>query len=146
FLNEASETDIKALKVGITGKTINILITERNRQPFTSRKDCIMRMKEKKFTGRSYDKLAAASKSAKQHLSPVPNANSTTTPFNNGIDKLNNMNEKELAINLSRLKINKSVVQAILDNRAFNSFNEMSNIKGLGSKTIDKLRNAFASL
>ncbi|KOR29193.1 hypothetical protein TI03_02925, partial [Achromatium sp. WMS1] len=38
FLNEASETDIKALKVGITGKTINILITERNRQPFTSRK------------------------------------------------------------------------------------------------------------
>jgi hypothetical protein len=59
-----------------------------------------------------------------------------------GIDKLNNMSVPELAVTLSRLKINEKLRNALLEQRPFESFDAI-NIKGIGATIRQRLAKAF---
>lgn len=73
----------------------------------------------------------------------APVINPVTAPATGGaIDKLNTMSKEELSVKLYRLKLNKPIIEAIVKNRPFTSFETM-NIPDLGTKTLKKLKNAF---
>jgi hypothetical protein len=79
----------------------------------------------------------------KQRSATDKAATSTSKTPEASIDKLNNMDKRELALTLNRLRISKKLIEAVLENRPFTSF-EAIDIPGLGTSKREKIKSAFA--
>jgi DNA uptake protein ComE-like DNA-binding protein len=89
-------------------------------------------------------KPESASDDVAPPVEPVPTTPKKRSSKKNlrGIDKLNQMNQVELAQTLHRLKLSSKLIEAILEQRPFGSF-ETINIRGLGPKKVQIIQEEF---